>query len=188
MVVGVVVVAAVAGLVAVRLGDRGGVGPEPVSVAVGAEATLCAAVEAVPAEASSDGLVRGTSREIEQDPRCDAFAGAPGPGEVMIPRHSEVDSAVGEVVLAGELRFDARQRCFYVVAGDESVGVLWPARFVGKADPPRIADERKATVVALGDHFEVRGRYVPGVGDECGPLDEDSSGFMASGDVDLTTG
>lgn len=187
MVVGVMV-AAVAGLVAVHLGGRGGAGPEPVSVAVGAEAILCAEVEAVPAEASSDGSVRGPSREIEQDPRCDAFAGVPGPGEVMIPRHSEIDSAVGDVVLAGELRFDAKHRCFYVVAGDESIGVLWPARFVGKVDPRRITDERKAAVVALGDHFEVRGRYVPGVGDECGPLDEDSGGFMASGDIDLTTG
>lgn len=100
---------------------------------------------------------------------------------------SEGDDAVGNVILAGELRFDAQQRCFYVVAGDETIGVVWPARFTGKVDPPRITD-RSGTVVALGDPFEVRGRYVSGAGDECGPVGAASSGFIAGGDVVLTGG
>lgn len=106
----------------------------------------------------------------------------------MLPRHSEGDDAVGNVILAGELRFDATQRCFYVVAGDEAIGVVWPARFTGKVDPPRITDGESGVVVALGDPFEVRGRYVSGTGDECGPVGTASSGFIAGGDVVLTSG
>lgn len=101
---------------------------------------------------------------------------------------SAADDAVGNVVLAGELRFDAQQRCFHLVAGDEPVGVVWPARFIGKVEPPRITDEEGSTVVALGDRVEVRGRYVSGAGDECGPVDADSSGFIASGDIVLVGG
>jgi hypothetical protein len=183
-----VFVTAVAALVADRLADREDGGPEPVSIAVGAEAILCAEVEAVPAEASSDGLQSGPSPEIEQDPRCQELAAPPRPGEVMIPRHSEADAVAGNVVVAGELQFDAQQHCFYVVAGDEEIGVLWPARFIGKLDPPRITDERNATVVGLGDPFEMRGRYVSEAGAECGPVDPESSGFIASSDVLLVTG
>lgn len=183
-----VIVAGVVAVVAVRLGDRSEESPEAVSVAVGAEAILCAEFHAVPAEASSDGLQSGPSAEIEQDPRCDELAASPAPGGVVLPRHSEADAAVGKVVLAGELGFDSQQRCFYVVAGDESVGVVWPARFIGQADPPRITDEGDATIVAPGDRFEVRGRYISGAGDECGPVAAASTGFIAGGDVILTGG
>lgn len=187
LVVGVAVVA-VAALVAVRLDDRGEEGPEAVLVAVGAEGILCAETRAVPAEASSEGLQRGPDPEFVEDSRCDDLAAAPGPGEVALPRHSEADDRVGNVVLGGELRFDALQRCFYVVADDEPVGVVWPARFNGKVDPPRITDEDRSTVVAVGDRLELRGRYVSSAGDDCGPVDATSNGFIASSDIVLVTG
>ena len=173
-------------VVAVRLDDGGEAGPEAVHVAVGAEGFLCARLDAVPAEASSDGLQRGPRPEIVQDPRCEELAATPGPGEVVLPRHSEV--AAGNGVLAGELRFDAEQRCFYVLADVDPIGDVWPAGFKGRVDPPRLTAEAGATVVALGDRFEVRGRFASGVADGCGPVEAQSNGFIASGDIDLTRG
>lgn len=181
-----VIVAGAATAVVVELGRREPPDPEAVHLAVGAEAVLCAKVGSAPAEAASDGLQRGPAPQIEQDPRCDELAGGSGPGEVSIPRHRE--ATPGNVVLVVELGFDEQQRCFYVLAGDGPIGVVWPARFIGRDDPPRITDDRGATVVAIGDRFEVRGRYAPGVGDRCGPVDGRASEFIASDHVVLTGG
>jgi hypothetical protein len=89
--------------------------------------------------------------------------------------------------LGGELRFDARERCFYVMAGYDPIGVVWPADVTGTVDPPRISDG-DGTTVAVGDRFEVRGRFVSGVGNGCGPVDAGSNGFIASGDIDIAGG
>ncbi len=175
IVVGILVV------VAIRSGDHVDGAAAYSRVEVHSEAFLCVADAAV-AEASSDGLQREPGPAIVQDPRCGQVATA-GPGDVLLPRHTESDAAVGSASLMGELRFDEEQRCFYVVADGEPVGVVWPARFAGAVGPPRITDEDGSTVLATGDRFELEGRYVSDAGDDCGPVDVTSTGFFASSDV-----
>lgn len=178
------VVLGVAVFAVVRLGGGSEDRPEPVQ----SEAILCAEVHAVPAEASSGDLQRAPSPEVAQDSGCDELAASPAPGHVVLPRHSEVDDVVGNVVMSGELRFDPQRRCFYVETADEPIGVVWPARFTGRADPPRITDDDGSIVVSAGESFTVRGRYLSGVSEPCGPADLESTGFVAAGDVVLTNG
>lgn len=176
----VTLVVGAVGIALLRIGhgDGAGEGAQPVH----GEAILCAEVHAVPAEASSDGLQCAPGVEVAQDPRCEELQQS-APGEVALRAHAERDEAVGRFVLAGELRFDDDARCFYVVADGEPVGILWPARFTGKANPPRIAVTGGNTVLGVGDRFEVRGRYVSGIGEDCGPVGADSVGFLAGGEV-----
>lgn len=181
------VVVGAAALAVLRLGDGGEDRAQPVHVEVHAQRFLCAEVHAVPANASSDGAQYVPGVEAAQDLRCDQAVSL-APGEVDLPAHSEADAAVGSVVLAGELRFDDQRRCFYVVAGGDPIGMLWPARFTGEVDPPRIAGDDGSTVVTAGDRFEVRGRYISAVGVECGPVAVESPGFVAGGDVELIDG
>lgn len=179
-----IIVLGVAVIAVVRLAGRSEDRPEPVH----GELILCAEVYAVPAEASSGDLPRAPAPEVAQDSRCDEFAATPAPGDVVLPRHSERDAVVGNVVMVGELRFDPQRRCFYVETREEPIGVVWPARFTGKADPPRITDDNGSTVVSAGDSFKVRGRYLSGVSEHCGTAGMESTSFVASDDVVLTNG